>query len=218
MTGTIQKINEDGTIQQGPKPGLGGPFTTATQFFRAWCAKAKFGLSDDRLQASCGAYAAELILSIISFPKKLAVAASRLSVCDNGPFALIHGDFGHNNAVVNDNYEILGLIDWEMAFAAPWEFAGHFSLTLSTVPPLMDAPWNYDELGRPIDPILAQKFAHQEDYIAKIKDPEDARSVTGSPRLLTALQNPWKQHLMTAMRLYQSGKLGFYSKLVAEVS
>ena len=216
MIGTIQKINEDGTIQQGPIPGLGGPFATATEFFQAWCAKAEFGLSKDRLYALCGIYADELLPSIASFPKKLAMVASRLSDFDNGPFPLIHGDFGHNNAVVNENYEIIGLIDWEMAFAAPWEFAGDFPLTLSTVPPPMDAPWNYDEVGNPKDPVLAQKFAKQKDYIACIKEAKDAGSVTGS-RLLNALQDSHKQHLMTAMRLYRSGKVGFYSNLVREV-
>ena len=145
------------------------------------------------------------------------MVASRLSNFDNGPFPLIHGDFGHNNAVVDDNYRIIGLIDWEMAFAAPWEIAGDFPLTLSTVPPPMDAPWNYDEVGKPRDPILAQKFANQKDYIANIKDAEDARSVTGLPRLLNALQDSYKQHLITAMRLYRSGKVGFYSNLVHEV-
>ena len=144
------------------------------------------------------------------------MVASRLSDFDNGPFPLVDGDFGHNNAVVNNKYQIIGIIDWEMAFAAPWELAGDFPLTLSTVPP-MDAPWNY-EIGKPRDPILAQKFANQKDYIANIKDAEDARSVTGLPRLLNALQDSYKQHLMTVMRLYRSGKVGFYSNLVREVS
>ncbi|OCL11280.1 hypothetical protein AOQ84DRAFT_229648 [Glonium stellatum] len=219
MIGTIQRINEDGTIQQGPLPGLGGPFFTATEFFKAWCAKVKFGLSNKRLSEACGPYAAELVPSIESFPTKLAMMASRLSKFDKGLFPLIHGDFGHNNVVVNDDYQIIGVIDWEKAFAAPWEIAGDFPLTLSTIPPAMDAPWNYDEMGKPLDPILAKKFANQKDYIANIKDAEDARSITELPRLLNLLQDSCKQRLMTAiMRLYPSGKVGFYSNLVLEIS
>lgn len=218
MIGTIQGINEDGTIQQGPIPGLGGPFFTATEFFQTWCAKAKFGLSNDRLHHACGSYAAELIPSIESFPSRLAMMASRLSKFDKGPFPLIHGDFGHNNVVVNDDYQIIGVIDWEMAFAAPWEIAADFPLTLSTVPPAMDAPWNYDEVGNPKDPILAKRFANQRDYIASIKDAEDARNITQLPRLLDLLRDPCKQRLMTAiMRLYPSGKVGFYSNLILEL-
>ena len=60
MIGTIQGINKAGTVRQGPIPGLGGPFATATDFFQAWCTKTKFGLSDDRLRQACGAYADEL--------------------------------------------------------------------------------------------------------------------------------------------------------------
>lgn len=219
MIGTIQRINEDGTIQQGPIPGLGGPFATATEFFQTWCAKATFGLSNDRLHDSCGPYAAQLVPSIESFPKKLAMMASRLSNFDKGPFPLIHGDFGHNNIIVDDDYQIIGVIDWEEAFAAPWEIAGDFPLTLSTVPPAMDAPWNYDEMGRPKDSILAKKFANQKDYIANIKDAEDARSIAELPRLWNLLQDSCKQRLMTAMmRLYPSGKVGFYSNLALEFS
>lgn len=149
MIGTIQGIKQDGTIQQGPIPGLGGPFATTTEFFQRWCAKATFRLTSDRLQQSCGPYAAELIPSIESFPRKLAMVASRISKPDKGPFPLIHGDFGHNNVVVNNDYQIIGVIDWEKAFAAPWEIARDFPLSLSTVPPAMDASWNYDEVSQP---------------------------------------------------------------------
>jgi hypothetical protein len=89
------------------------------QFFQTWCAKAKFGLPNDRLQSACGQYAAGLVPSIESFPTKLAMVANRLSKFDKGPFPLIHGDFGHNNIVVNDGYQIIGVIDWEKAYAAP---------------------------------------------------------------------------------------------------
>jgi hypothetical protein len=219
MIGTIQGMNEDGTIQQGPIPGFGGPFATATEFFQTWCAKAKFGLSNDRLYHACGPYAAELVPSIESFPMKLSVVASRLSRFDKGPFPLIHGDFGHNNVVLDDDYQIIGVIDWEKAFAAPWEIAGDFPLTLSTVPPAMDAPWNYDEKGKPIEPDLAKKFVDQETYITSIGDAEDARGLMESPRLSKVLQDSCKQRLMTAMmRLYPSGKVGYYSNLVPECS
>jgi aminoglycoside phosphotransferase (APT) family kinase protein len=37
-------------------------------------------------------------------------------VQDKGPFPLCHGDFGHNNMVFDDEYNLLGVIDWEAAY------------------------------------------------------------------------------------------------------
>jgi hypothetical protein len=37
--GTIIAMNADGKFQQGPIPGLGGPFDTVTEFFQAWATK-----------------------------------------------------------------------------------------------------------------------------------------------------------------------------------
>lgn len=34
--GTIITLNEDGTIQQAPIPGLGGSYDTAEESFQAW--------------------------------------------------------------------------------------------------------------------------------------------------------------------------------------
>lgn len=152
----------------------------------------KFGLSNERLYSICGSHAAELVPSIESFPTQLAVLANRLSKFDKGPFPLVHGDFGHNNIVMNGDYQIIGVIDWEMAFAAPWEIAGDFPLTLSTIPPAMDVPWNYDELGNPKDPSLAKALADQKGYIANIRDAEDTKGITESPRLVDFLQDSSK--------------------------
>ena len=138
--GTIVSMNRDGTYQQGPIPGLGRPFNTATEFFKAWAAKVEFSMSDEQLLAASGLYAAEIIPSIASFTKSINKLADRLSVHDHGPFPLCHGDFGHNNIIIDNKYRVLGVIDWETAFAGPWEVFGDFPLTLSTVPPAMDAP------------------------------------------------------------------------------
>lgn len=213
--GTIVSINRDGTYQQGPIPGLGGPFDTATEFFEAWAAKVEFGLSDKQLRAASGEYAAEIIPSVTSFTESIKKLASRLSVRDHGPFPLCHGDFGHNNVVVDDKYHILGVIDWETAFAGPWEVFGDFPLTLSIVPRAMDAPWNYDEEGSPKSTDLIRKFADQEDYIAAVRR-EENRSDENSRCLSAALGDWRRRQLVTAMRLYQNGKVGWYSKLIDE--
>jgi aminoglycoside phosphotransferase (APT) family kinase protein len=106
-------------------------------------------MSDEQLRAASGPYAAEIIASVTSFTKSIDKLAGRQSVRDHGLFPLCHGDFGHNNVIVDDKYHVLSVIDWETAFAGPWEVFGDFPLTLSTVPSAMDAPWNYDEEGSP---------------------------------------------------------------------
>ncbi|KAM5356861.1 hypothetical protein ACJ41O_003507 [Fusarium nematophilum] len=214
--GTIVSMNADGTCQQGPIPGLGGPFNTATEFFEAWAAQAKFGMSDEQLRAASGEYADEIMPSVSSFPESISRSASRLSVRDHGPFPLCHGDFGHNNTIVDDDYHILGVIDWETAFAGPWEVFGDFPLSFSAVPPAMDAPWNYNEDGSPKSAELAEKFADQRAYVAAVKE-EENRIRRNGHYLSEALEDSTRQQLATAMRLFENGKVGLYSKVIEQL-
>ena len=156
-----------------------------------------------------------IIPSVASFTKSINKLAGRLSVRDNGPFPLCHGDFGHNNVIVDDKYHVLGVIDWETAFAGPLEVFGDFPLNLSTIPPAMDAPWNYDEEGSPRSTDLVRKFADQKDYIAAVRQEENI-SDGNNHCLSEALRDSRRQQLATAMRLYQNGKVGWYSKLIDE--
>ncbi|RKK89688.1 hypothetical protein BFJ68_g16646 [Fusarium oxysporum] len=210
--GTVLSMNPDGTCQQGPIPGLGGPFTTATEFFEAWSARVKFGKSDEQLRAASGQHADDIAYSTSLFPQTIKKLADKLSVCDHGPFPICHGDFGHNNIIVDDNYKVLGVIDWEGAFAAPWEIFGDFPLNLSIVPPAMDVPWAYNEDGSPKSADVAQRFADQEEYVAAVKEEENRSG--GVHQLSEALENSERQQLATAMRLFRDGKPGWYSKVV----
>lgn len=87
-----------------------------------------------------GPFTDEVVPSVSSFPGSISQLASRLSVLDRGPFPLCHGDFGHNNIIVDDTDHIIGVIEWETTFAEPWGIFADFPLTLSTVPLAMDAP------------------------------------------------------------------------------
>lgn len=214
MIGTIVGRNEDGSYQQGAIPGLGGPFKRATEFFKAWAAKAEFGLSEDKLKEAAGSFADEVSSSASSFKALVNSLAGRLSIRDRGPFPLCHGDFGHNNMIFNDKYHLLGVIDWESSFAGPWEIACEFPLALMVAPPDMDVPWNYDETGRPKDAGLQQDSVDREDYIAMVMEKEKEWGLSEKYRLSTALQDSKRQYLATAMRLYQSGKPGWYSKVM----
>ncbi|KAI3565763.1 hypothetical protein IWW34DRAFT_899301 [Fusarium oxysporum f. sp. albedinis] len=214
--GTIESINPDGTLQQGPIPGLGGPFITATEFFEAWATHSKFGKTNEQLRAGSGQFADEIACSTALFLPTIKKLADKLSVHDRGPFPIYHGDFGHNNVIVDDDYRVMGVIDWEGAFAVPWEIFGDFPLSISTVPPAMDVPWGYNEDGSPISVEVAQKVADQKDYVAAVKEEENR--IGQSHRLSEALQNTERQQLATAMRLFRDGKVGWYSKVVGKLA
>ncbi|PWY75252.1 hypothetical protein BO94DRAFT_627266 [Aspergillus sclerotioniger CBS 115572] len=54
-----------------------------------------------------------------------AIALSFLSEKDNhGPFKLFGDDLCPGNVLVNDSFQITGVIDWEFCYAAPAQFAG----------------------------------------------------------------------------------------------
>ncbi|KAG9232261.1 hypothetical protein BJ875DRAFT_515019 [Amylocarpus encephaloides] len=140
--------------------------------------------------------------------------AESFSIANNGPFPLCHGDFGHNNIVVNDQYQAIGVIDWETAFAAPWEVFAEFPLTLSMTPAKMDAPWNYDEHGNPKDEELLHQVLDQGLYVEAVRKAEAAAGIWDEQLISRSLQDSRRQHLITAMRLFNSGKPGWYGKLV----
>ncbi|KAJ5837501.1 uncharacterized protein N7525_002689 [Penicillium rubens] len=216
--GTILRQNEDGSFDQGPIPGIGGPFETATEFFQAWAAKVEFGISEAKLREAAGSFADELSFSASSFISLVETLAGNLSVQDKGPFPLCHGDFGHNNMVFDDEYNLLGVIDWEAAYAGPWELFGEFPLTLSMLPPDMDAPWNYDESGLPRDAESLQRCADRRDYVTAVIEKEQEMNVVEGCRLSVALQDSRRQDLAAAMRLYSRGKPGYYSKVIEKFS
>lgn len=216
--GTILRQNEDGSFDQGPIPGIGGPFETATEFFQAWASKVEFGISEAKLREAAGSFADELSVSASSFSSLMKAFAGNLCAQDKGPFPLCHGDLGHNNMVFDDEYNLLGVIDWEAAYAAPWELFGEFPLTLSTIPPDMDAPWNYDEHGLPRDAATVKRNAERRDYVTAVIEKEEEMNVPEGYRLSVALQDFRRQDLATAMRLYRRGKPGWYSKVIEKFS
>lgn len=60
--------------------------------------------------------------------------------------------------IFDDRWRLCGVIDWEMAFAAPWEIAAEFPLVLTMTPRAMDAPWKHDEMGNTKDAENQQKL------------------------------------------------------------
>lgn len=64
--------------------------------------------------------AKNMVEIIENFPSQIKALASRLSLCNEGPFPLAHDDFLHSNIlVVEDNFDVTGIIDWEGACTVP---------------------------------------------------------------------------------------------------
>ena len=85
----------------------------------------------------------------MNFPLRVEELASRIAARDQGPFLLFHVDFGHNKIIVDDDYNVLGVIDREHACSVLWRCI-YFPWTMSVVPAPM-TPNNYDEDGVPRD-------------------------------------------------------------------
>ena len=204
--------SEDGTYDVGPLPELGGPFETVSDYLKAWAREAKFAHSPNRIKELCGDLGGEVAASTAQFPQLLAQLSDEIPIRNNGPFPLAHVDFGHNNIIVNDGYKVLGVIDWEHAFAAPWETID-FPLTLSKVPKPVDAPWNYDENGMPIDEDSRKRMVERKEYVDAVRRAEEMCKLP--PKLSSILDNERGQDLASAMRLFAvDGKMGLYSKVL----
>ncbi|POR33167.1 Uncharacterized protein TPAR_06618, partial [Tolypocladium paradoxum] len=207
---------DDGSYAVGPFPDLGGPFSTAAEYFKAWAQHAKFPWSESqqhrRLPKGLGN---EIRSSIQDFPCRLAVMAGRVSL-GSGPFPLYHPDFRHSNLIVDTDCNILSVIDWEDASTVPWE-AVEFPLFLSTTPPPMDAPWNYDDEGLPIDPSVRQVWDERDEYVRFVREAEVERGLDQC--LSTTLANRTVQNLAGALKLFlDPGKIGFYCKVLEQFS
>ena len=152
-----------------------------------------------------------IIAQISHFPPRVGKLASKLSARDQGPFPLFHVDFGHNNIVVDDDYSVLGVIDWEHACSVPWERI-HFPWTLTVLPAPM-VPDSYDEDGRPIDPSTRTTLGEQKGYISTVQETEQTKGL--SPELSTTLANQASQDLAYAMKLYtEDGVCGQYTNIL----
>ena len=203
--------NPNGTYDVGPLPRLGGPFSTATEYLRAWTKHTEFYGGTNGLKENSGSYGDEILRGVLAFPQKVSELAGRIAVRDHGPFPLIHPDFNHSNIIVDDNWKVLGVIDWEYAQSAPWETV-EFPLTLGICPRPIDAPWNYDENGVAKDEDTRIRIKERDDYQVMIEEFE--RSEGKPPVLSDVLGDQAGQDLATAIRyLSIVGMQGFYDKV-----
>lgn len=202
---------EDNEFDIGPLPGLGGPFSTATEFFEAWARQAKFPLSDESIRralALANGPIEDVLQSIKCFPIALARLAPRLPAHNSGPFPVYHPDLYHSNIIVNKDFDILGVIDWENTCTVPWELV-EFPLFLSMLPATMYNPENYGYNRLPMDKYTNVRLSERSVYVELVATEEQKLFV--DQKLSEVLRNPDVQDLAYAIKVYRDpGKLGFY--------
>jgi len=165
------------------------------------------------VKEDCGPLGDEVWESIRCFPKRVGELANLISgPYENGPFPLVHVDFGHNNIVVDSEYNILGVIDWENAISAPWGMV-EYPLTVRATPVPMDASWNYKSDGSPTDIDLIEKHKDRQEYLQAVIDAEKELGL--SSELSKVLSNIQIRDVAAAMKLFGvDGKMGWYSRVL----
>ena len=114
--------------------------------------------------------------------------------------------------IVDDDYNILGVIDWEHACSVPWECV-YFPITMLVVPAPMSPPYFYDKYGIATDAETRSEICEQATYINTVREVEQSKGL--SSFLSATLANREVQYLAYAMKLYtEDGKFGFYTNVL----
>lgn len=217
--GSIRR-QPDGSYHVGPIDYLGGPFKTATEFFKAWAArKPSRTLNTKGIISACGGpgpVAEECLQSMREFLDQLAklLAKGPLDAeFDTGPFPLRHTDLGIHNILFDDEWNILSVIDWEFAIAAPWEMVCQ-SMVLShesrTIWPIF-----YTETGAPRDEDVQESLDDQAYFLARIKHWEKELGVVDA--LSKVMSSEKMRDLAEAFKNFEEfryGRPGFYLRML----
>lgn len=199
----------DGTYSVGPIPKIGGPFDTAAEFIHAWAETTKYPYREEIVrERTPPQFVDELLRSIETFPSRLKEFAHKVHFRE-GPFLLFHTDFYKSNMIIDDQHNVISVIDWEDAIVAPWEMV-EFAKELLIVPAAMDGPL-YCE-----DEETLQRLAERDGYVKMVREAEVARGLDSC--LSTVLRDPDVQNLAHAIWLYKGGRIGFYDRVLDQMS
>ena len=182
----------------------------------AWADAAYFGDLKDLEKTYGEEFGSQLKASILAFPHGLKKLAATIPIRNHGPFPLIHSDFAFWNVVVDDDYKVLGVIDWEFAHSGPWETVHFPSCYMPTPAPMGPTEW-YDDDGMPKDPDLKEAFREMDEYVDAVRKVERSKDLP--PTLSAVLSDRAGQDLALAMKLYtDDGKHGYYSNILEKHS
>jgi hypothetical protein len=195
---------DDGTYSVGPISGIGGPFDSAADYFKAWAESAVYRHTDKFLRRCCPANIVEdLLSSTKDFPARLTTFAQHYHF-QKGPFPLFHTDLLKSNVLIDSEYNIQAVIDWEGAVVVPWELV-EFIKELTILPPLMSGPFHED------DEEWRENLEDRRKYVEVVREIEKVRRVDG--KLSTTLSDWNTQNLASTIWLYGAGKMGLYSEI-----
>ncbi|CAK7223635.1 hypothetical protein SEUCBS140593_005302 [Sporothrix eucalyptigena] len=214
--GTVRKT-PDGRFEAGPIPGIGGPFDTATAFFQAWADATKFPRWPDEILEIMGSApeAQKVADAIGSFIGRFRMVVPKLVLKnehDKGPFPLCHPDFLHSNMIIDDDYSLLGVIDWEGVCTLPLELV-RFPRFLDLIPPLFGRRDRCDENGQPYDEDDRQRWQERREYVEMVSTVEAGEDGT----LSACLADEHAQALAYAMEGFENGKMGLYDELLDSI-
>ena len=200
----------NGTYEIEAIPDLGGPFNTATEYFAAWGEHTTFPRSEESMRAMLPEeYKDDVIESTGDYPRRIKEHRFDITVRNEGPFPLKHADFLHSNVIVDAEFNVLSIIDWEHAGTVPWERV-EFPMFLSTLPPTLDFPWRYDDDGKPLADDTRKVWGKREEYVRSVAEAE--KEMGSDDGLSSILGSIYYQNLSSCYTRYEEGKLGIYCR------
>jgi hypothetical protein len=186
------QLNEDGSFFEGPficaddvpEDIFKGPYSSVSEYLVNW-AKVWREKMKDRIGIKPHAEGLKypsLLRILEDFPTMLLSSIKNadqfLEYYGKGGNTLVHGDFSYHNHLYNDDYDLVGVIDFEHCFTAPWPLA-----ISRTVLDLEPTPW---------PPVISQTPV-LEDCAAEIKHSyaEELRKIESpNKRLSEVYSNP----------------------------
>lgn len=165
-------LGANGMVEIGPLPasfGFRGPFSSPIDYFLSWSASAKFKNSKFLVaQSNDDATLQALKHEVEIFPARLASAMEEKPPTSCTSYPLVHKDFLIHNILFDEEYNVVGVIDWENTHSSPFEvFAAltnmysHFdSKTLHMVPDERDGKaYIHDVMHEEVKMKLANKVS-----------------------------------------------------------
>jgi hypothetical protein len=118
-------LKPNGTIDIGPLPasfGFRGPFSSPIDYFLSWAANAKFKNSAFLLRGPNENPALEALKHEVEcFPTRLASTLKERPPASCISYPIVHKDFLIHNILLDEEYNVVGVIDWENAHSAPFD-------------------------------------------------------------------------------------------------
>ncbi|CAG8900548.1 unnamed protein product [Penicillium egyptiacum] len=154
-------------------------------------------------------YKDDVVKSTAGFPPRIKEQRFDTTVRNEGPFPLRHTDSLHSNVIVDTEFNVLSIIDWEHAGTVPWERL-EFPRFLYRLPPAFDFPWRYGADGKPLADDTRKVWGEREEYMRSVAESEKERGYDDG--LSSILGSIYYQNLSSCYSLYEDGKLSIYCR------